>query len=373
MNKKKLWIIIGVTLLLLTFVIVAIIRSDDEKLMEVSITSPEYTTVSSEIMVPGTLQLSTQQLITYAPELGTDYEVLVEEGDVVEVGTPIIQYANDHFELEKEQLQISIEAGYLRINQIEKQEEQLKKRKADFAKELGNKEADKAFEAEEQQLWFEKRMANLDLRQILLQQDTLKQREEDLIVKSKIAGTIIEVNENPNLLEMQPTIVHIVDNDQYVVKGNLSEYDSIHIQEGQKVNLSADAIIDETWTGVVEEVSYFPQSSQGFEATSAVQYPITVKLEQGPTNQLRPGLQFIMQIVSEEREALTVPLTAIVRESGDNVVYLVEDGSVTKKQIDLGLVSGESIEIRTGLSKDDKVIVEPSTRLREGMEVSVVD
>lgn len=374
MNKKKIFIVIAVILLLLLFVIVAVVRSNDDKQVEVNVTSPEFTNVSSDIMVPGTLQLAKEQLISYSPEIGSEYDVLVKEGDAVEVGTPIIKYSNEQLEIEKEQLQISVESGYLRINQIEKQEEKLKQRKADLVKEIGQKEADKALEAEEQQLWYEKRMANLDLRQILLQQDALEQREEDVVVKSEIDGVVISLIENPSLLDMNNTaIAHIVDKEQFVVQGNISEFDSIHIQEGQKVNLTSDAIIDETWTGVVEDVAFLPLSNNGFETATTAQYPITVRLETGETNQLKPGLQFIMQIVTEEKEALTVPLTAIVREDGDNFVYVVEEEIALKKEVDLGLLSGDDIEVKSGLTKEEIVIIEPTRKLQDGMEVSVID
>ncbi|WP_078553400.1 efflux RND transporter periplasmic adaptor subunit [Bacillus alkalicellulosilyticus] len=370
--KKKLWIGAGVLALLILFTSVTIARTGTST-VEVQASNPTTMEMSSEIMIPGTVEVKEEEVIYYSPDRGSDYELLVSEGDKIKEGTDLIQYTNRQLELEKEQTALAIESGYLRINYIEKQEDELKQKRKDFEKQLGKKEADKVMKPEEEQIRFEKRQANLDLRQTLLQKEAQEQREEDLVIQSNTIGVVVEANENVDTTSSEP-ILHIANTEQLVIKGNLSEYDALHITKGLKVIITTDAMLDEQWEGKIEDVSFFPKKAEAFESgTAAVQYPITVAVTDGDVSVLRPGLSMILQLVTEEKDALAVPMSAVFQEEGASYVYVVEKNHVLKQEVKVGIIHGEHIEILSGVSELDYVVTSDISALSDGMEVSIVD
>ncbi|WP_026671873.1 efflux RND transporter periplasmic adaptor subunit [Alkalihalobacterium bogoriense] len=374
MNKKKIGIIVGVVVLISTLTFFGVYRSLADQAVSVEVESPQLQTISSEVMIPGTVELEHQQIVSFSPEKGSDYKVLVDVDETVEEGTPLVEFPNTQYGYELEQINIQIESGYLRINQVEKQLEAVKERKKELEKEVGKEEAEKAVRAEEDQLILERRMANLDLRQILLQKEALEEREEDHIVTSTGEGTVLSINEAASVstFEGNETIVHIANKNSVIITGHLSEYDSVQVKEGLRVNISSDAIIEENWSGVIDSVSYFPKSTEPLDGGAAVQYPFQVAIEEGPVSVLKPGMQMIMQVVMEEKEAVTIDMSAIVQEDGEDYVYVYENGIIRKVPVTLGIADGNRMEVN-GLSEEDRVVVNPTNRLVDGMEVSLHD
>lgn len=371
--NKKIVAVVLIFTLLISLSIIGIKKVTSEINVDVKVAAPLLNNVSSEIMISGKLELMHEQVISYSSNLGSEYEYLVEEGQQVEKGTPIVHYINNQIQFEKEQLEVSIDSGYLRINQIEKQEEKLIKDKLQLEKKSNKEEAEKATQEEEQQLWYEKRMANLDLRKLLLQKEELLEKEDALIVKSKIQGVVLSINHKSVLPDVNEALIRIGSKEHLMIKGNLSEFDSIHVKEGQEVKISSDTVTDETWTGVVEEVSYFPTPHNEMDEGVTSQYPLSVVLNEGPTGQFKPGNQFILEIVTDVREALTIPMTSIVREDGVDTVYVVEGDFAIKKDVKLGVLHEEYIEIQKGISTDDQIIIDPPLDIYDGMEVNVSD
>ncbi|MFV8827705.1 efflux RND transporter periplasmic adaptor subunit [Alkalihalobacterium sp. APHAB7] len=376
MNKKKISVIICVVVAILGLSSIGVLKAKEDSNVEVVVIQPKQETIASEVLIPGTLELLDEQVVYHSIKNGEEFEILVEEGQDVEVGTELVQYTNSQMDLEKEQMALSVESANLRINHIKKQQEALRKKKNDLEKEVGKDEARKMVEAEEQQVDMELKMANIELRQIQLQRQGMTHQEEKLIVKSEIEGSVIQVNEfsGNDLNETNSPILHLANKGNLVVRGALSEYDSLLVNEGQEVHIRSDAILDEEWKGLVDTVAYFPKTVEGLDLNAtAVQYPISVVLTEGNTASLRPGLQLILQIVIEEKEALTIPLSSIWQEDGQSYVFIENDGFVEKKEVELGIVSGENIEVISGMGREDRVIKEPTSRLYDGMEVSIHD
>ena len=68
---------------------------------------------------------------------------------------------------------------------------------------------------------------------------------------------------------------------------------------------------------------------------------------------------------------MTVPVNAIYYDGGVGNVYLYEDGTVHKIQVEVGLYDSERAEIISGLSGDEMVISSWSSQLYEGSKVNL--
>jgi RND family efflux transporter MFP subunit len=71
--------------------------------------------------------------------------------------------------------------------------------------------------------------------------------------------------------------------------------------------------------------------------------------------------------------ALTLPANTLMFRPEGTVVAIVADHKVTLRTVSLGRDFGSALEIRSGVTADDQVIVNPSDSLTEGMQVQVAE
>jgi HlyD family secretion protein len=227
-------------------------------------------------------------------------------------------------------------------------------------------------QSEHDQVWLQQQQTNLEIEQLQLQKQSIEQQIAELEVKSEMDGKVVSVNDvagaSSNQLEPQP-LIQIGTLEQLMVEGIISEYDTLKVEQGQVVVLTSDALPGESWKGKVSFVAFLPEDTNSLGGTG-VQYPIKVTVEDKNIN-LKPGFQMVMEILTEERKAQTLPLTAVKQEGDTNYVFTVVDGKTQKKDVSVGLVSNESIEITDGLSEEDEVLLDPSDDVSAGMDVTV--
>lgn len=145
---------------------------------------------------------------------------------------------------------------------------------------------------------------------------------------------------------------------------NISELDLSKVQPGQEVEITADAVPGQTFLGAVDRVSINGATANGFTT-----YPATVLL--ADYGGLNPGMNVSADIVVQQlHNALTIPTPAVQR--GDTVLVplegtLSEDGTVLadptkveERAVTLGGGGADYIEITSGLSEGDTILV-PAT------------
>jgi HlyD family secretion protein len=371
--RKKVWIALIVIFLILLTVGVSVYRQVFAKDPMVQTESVKIEEISSMLLIPGQLQLQDEQMVYISPDQGELQEVLIQEGQQVKKGDILARLENDQLELEVEQNKLAVESGYLKANQIKKQEKQLDKQKKDLSKELSEKEASEQLAVEYDQLDLDKKMADLDLRQTLLQKETLEKRLEELEITSLIDGNVLSVQKQsvPNATTTsQEPIIQIGNLTGMIATGTLSEYDTLKVAVGQKVILSSDAVPGEKWEGEIIKIGTLPQEST--LATSgenqAVQYPVTVKVTNSQIP-LKPGFQLIMEIETEKTQAPVIPIDALQGDGEESYVYILEGNIAKRMDVEVGITSGDKIEIKKGLQENDKVIVDHIDGITDGMEV----
>ncbi|MDM5301551.1 efflux RND transporter periplasmic adaptor subunit [Bacillus subtilis] len=374
---KKVWIGIGIAILVALFIGINIYRSaaptSGSAGQKIQAGSLEEKEISSTVMVPGTLQFSNEQYVFYEADKGTLEDIKVKEGDKVKKGTPLVTYTNEQLSLEKEQNQLTAESNELQIDQIQVKINALDHKEKELAKQVGKKEAKKQIESERTELQMQKKTTEIDLKQTELQRQSLANRVSDLEVKSEIEGTVISVNQEAasKKSDIQEPVIHIGNPKDLVVSGKLSEYDTLKIKKGQKVTLTSDVIQDKTWKGTVSAVGLVPdqQESAAVQGTEqAVQYPLQVKIK-GDLPEGKPGFKFIMNIETDKRKANTLPSKAVKKEDDQYYVYTVKDGKAKRADVKIGEVTDDLTEIKEGISQEDQVILNPSDQVTDGTEV----
>ncbi|MCY7783921.1 MULTISPECIES: efflux RND transporter periplasmic adaptor subunit [unclassified Bacillus (in: firmicutes)] len=374
---KKVWIGIGIAVLVALFIGINIYRSaaptSGSTGQKIQTGSLEENEISTTVMVPGTLKFSNEQYVFYEADKGTLEEIKVKEGDKVKKGTPLVTYTNEQLSLEKEQNQLTAESNRLQIDQIQEKIKALDNKEKELEKQVGKKEAEKQIESERTELQMQERTAEIELKQTELQRQSLANRVSDLEVKSEIEGTVISVNQEAasKKSDIQEPVIHIGNPKDLVVSGKLSEYDTLKVKKGQKVTLTSDVIQDKTWKGTVSAVGLVPDQQENTAAQGteqAVQYPLQVKIK-GKLPEGKPGFKFIMNIETDKRKANTLPSKAVKKEDDQYYVYTVIDGKAKRVDVKIGEVTDDLTEIKEGISQDDQVILNPSDQVTDGTEV----
>lgn len=331
--------------------------------------------ISSLLMIPGTVKLQEEQVVYGAPDKGELKELLVEEGQQVKKGTVLAKLQNPQLDLEIEQNKIAIESANLKINQMDKKMKELKDKEKTMADQVGKEEAKKQLAPELEQLEMEKKLANLDLKQTSLQKDMINKRLAELEIKSTIDGIVLAAKKQDTSTSegaMTEPIVHIGKLEGMTATGLLSEYDTLKVSSGQKVSLKSDAVPDQEWQGEITKIAVLPQQSQvGTQnGSQAVQYPVTVTIT-GDTKALKPGFQVVMEIETEKRSAMVLPIDAVHDDGDKPYVFIVKNGKAQKQKVKTGITSGDKIEILEDVAKGDRVIVNGPNNLKNGLEVTI--
>ena len=204
--------------------------------------------------------------------------------------------------------------------------------------------------------------ASNSLRSAEISLDDTQRSMEDYTITSPISGTIIAkdvkvgdtVGTSSSTTE---TMCVIYDLSYLEMTLNVDELDILDIAVGQKAEITADAISDRTFEGVVTSIS-----SAGTTSGGTTTYPITIRIDD--TGSLMPGMNAtaVIDIASAE-DALSVPNAAIVR--GNYV--LVTESSPSAANADPSMKAPDGyvyVKVATGVSDDDYIAV--TSGLEEG-------
>jgi len=102
-------------------------------------------------------------------------------------------------------------------------------------------------------------------------------------------------------------------------------------------------------------------------------FPITVEVVE-KTGQIFPGMFVDVRISKESaREALTLPIDAVVNLETFPHVFVVQDGKVVKINVGIGIVYNNKVEITDGLWENDKVVIQGQQQLSDGQSVEVIE
>ncbi|WP_245890942.1 efflux RND transporter periplasmic adaptor subunit [Albidovulum aquaemixtae] len=98
----------------------------------------------------------------------------------------------------------------------------------------------------------------------------------------------------------------------------------------------------------------------------------TVRITPEATSGLRPGLFTSGWIVTEEREALTVPAAAVLADRDGTFVLVVEDGVIEKRPVTAGLIWDGRREIVSGVTGSEFVVARAGAFFSDGDSVDPV-
>lgn len=156
-------------------------------------------------------------------------------------------------------------------------------------------------------------------------------------------------------------------NDIYVKTDFIAE-DADLIKEGDKARIyNEDANFSDD-NGVVKKV--YLKAEDKMSDLGVNQKRVTVEISFGTQQTIRLGSDVDVEITVERKaNVLRVPDLAVFEKDRKNQVYVIEGGKAVLREVKTGLEGEDFMEIVSGLSKGDKVIVSPGDEISEGVKV----
>jgi RND family efflux transporter MFP subunit len=187
---------------------------------------------------------------------------------------------------------------------------------------------------------------------------------EDATVKAPIAGTInMRYVEEGSLIAPNVPLFDIVSDSRLKVTCNVPESKVRLLSEGQTVTATTSTLPGKTFTGTIGFI--------GVKTDRGLNYPIEIILDEN--EELLIGMYMKVQFAADEQHsAILIPRKAIVGSAKSADVYTVADGKAYRHEVTLGKMVGNRVEVLSGLSDGDEVIVAGIMNIADGTEVTVV-
>ncbi|MFO7338697.1 MAG: efflux RND transporter periplasmic adaptor subunit [Lysobacteraceae bacterium] len=272
---------------------------------------------------------------------GVALEVLVEEGQHVKAGQPLVRLDPDRARLA-----------------VAQAEAQLRKLENNYhrARQLAEQQLISAGEVDQMRYDLENARAHYNMTRLELSYTTVVAPISGVVASRSIkAGNFVQIN---------TPIFRIVDTSRLEATLNVPERELSTLKAGQPVSLQVDALPGRTFQGVVDRVAPVVDSGSGtFRVVCAF----------AGDDGLQPGMFGRLRIDYDQRaDALVVPRVALLDDQAEPAVYTVRDSKAVRVPVKLGYSDGEWSEIRDGLEEGEPVVTAGKVALRDGSVVHVI-
>lgn len=350
-------------LLILGFIILGTFfflwKKSQPKEIVYEVVSPQTGNVENTSVATGSV--SPRDEILIKPQIsGIISEVLKEAGDFVKVGDIIatVKVVPDVSQLNSAESRVSI--AQINLNQIKAEYERQKELygKGIIAKEeMDKSEADYKKAQEE----LENSKDNLDIVKTGISKKTAQYSNTQ--IRSTITGMILDVPVKAgnsviqaNTFNDGTTIATVANMNDMIFIGKIDETEVGRVHTGMPIKLSIGAIENKKFDAVLEYIS-----PKGVDENGAILFEIKAAAVIPDSVTVRAGYSANAEIVLAKAEnVLTIPESTISFSNDSAYVYVLKDSTNHKQQFDkknikIGLSDGIRVEVKSGLSSNEKI------------------
>lgn len=184
--------------------------------------------------------------------------------------------------------------------------------------------------------------------------------------RSPFAGVVTEIHvERGEAVTAGMPVARVIDPYELELEGHVSEREATWLREGAPALVEATGLA----TPVAGELRWI--SAEASPGTGKFGVEITVP---NPGLQLRAGIIARATVLKVRHEnVLAIPRDAVVREEGEEFVFVVRDGRAVLKAVRLGPGADNLVLVRDGLAEGDRLVVRGQRELRDGIAVEVTE
>jgi HlyD family secretion protein len=186
-------------------------------------------------------------------------------------------------------------------------------------------------------------------------------------IRAPFDGIVAELYITEGSMAGPPAPVALLVSKQVEAVFNIEESRISQVAEGQNAALRVAAYPDQDFPAVVTSV-----------APIADQDSHTFMIKVTPIDEdylLRSGMYADLSLLVEQTQAtLLVPRAAVTEANNQKTVYVVkDDNSIEQRSVTTGLVDGDRVEILSGLTADQQVVIAGHAGLEDGTKVEVMN
>lgn len=185
-------------------------------------------------------------------------------------------------------------------------------------------------------------------------------------ITAPISGYITAVNiAEGGVASQASAAVSIADIDTVEINCAVGETLINKIKVGDQTSVVVKSVSDTPFAGTITALSPAP-------AAGSLTYPIKVSIDNADI-QIKPGM-FAEVIVASQKATgiLTLPSDAVIIKGGKRVVAIITDDKALFKEVVTGLDDGAFVEIQSGVTANDVVVIEGQHYLEEGDPVNII-
>ncbi|MDD8031773.1 MAG: efflux RND transporter periplasmic adaptor subunit [Acidobacteriota bacterium] len=390
-KKKRTWLFAGI-ILVIALIIFLNLQASREKAIKVTADKVKKQDLTSTISASGEIKPKKNINIS-ALIAGRIVKIGVKEGQEVKVGDFLLQIDPTYYEAQVDRIKASIsqyqaelikaEAQYRRDKNYYERQEKL------YESDLISKDQLEAARAQYevasatiQSLRYQIQQAEANLKSNLedLKKTTYVSPIEGLVTSLRVEEgevAIVGTMNNPGTV-----LLSIADLSVMEAEVEVDETDVVNVRIGQSAKIKVDAFPDKVFPGKVTEIgsSALDRSTTGSQESR--NFKVVITLEDSE-HELKPGLSASADIiVAEKKEALVVPIAALViremnikeeksltnQEQVKNEVegvFLIENSRAKFQPVTKGIMGGMMVEIVSGLEEGQEIVSGPYSALRD--------
>lgn len=216
------------------------------------------------------------------------------------------------------------------------------------------------------------------VRSAQLSLEAAQRRVENYTITAPVSGTVVRKNvkagDTVGTADADSGgLCAIYDMSSLTMELNVDELKILSLAVGQQVNIVADALPNDTYTGTITSVLYAGTTQNG-----TTTYPVTVRVDD--TGSLRPGMNAAVSITTADvKNVLAVPVEALLR--GGYVLVTAQSPSAANADASMQAPEGYAyvavttgvsddgyIEITSGLQAGDTIAYDPAAAQSSGGE-----
>lgn len=349
--QNKFWAIAAIPFLCVSFSFYSCGKNGEAKdkngAEEEAVLIPVEVTVVSQdeisAFLSGTATIETEEEAeVVAKTSGIVERILVEEGMPVRKGQILAQ-------LEDDMLAIELEKA---VADLDKLENDYHRNKELFSKKLISKEEfqNKRFEYDAQKATYKRAKLNLEYASI----------------RAPFSGVVAtRYIKNGNMISVNQPAFKVVDFEHLIANLFVPEGEAHKIEIGQRAQLNFDATNATTFAGRVARISPIVDPASGT-------MKVTVAVNSAGSN-IKPGMFVRIRIVYDTHpKSMLIPKQAVLAEDEEESVFIVQDSVAIRKHVKTGFTSETMVEILSGLSLGEQVVVVGQNGLKDSSKVEIV-
>jgi len=404
MNKKKLWIGIGLVAVIAIFVI-ANLTMNRKSATTVESQKVESRELRALVSASGKIRAKTSVDIS-ASTLGKVVRLAVDEGDKVDKGQFLMQIDPTPAEASVRQGEASVAASKANLDlakaNLAQAQKELERQQALYEKKLTSEEflqrARTTYDVQKMQT----QASEQEVQRWQASLTNARHELQKVNVHSDIDGIVtarnIEEGENVFVGAFNnPATVLLTVADLSLIEAEVEvdETDIVSVKIGQEAFVKVDAYPDTSFKGQVTKVGHSPilSTASGAGQQQATSFEVIVQLTDVIPN-VRPGLSCKAEITTGYREkAIAVPIQALtlrkpselkpldpknrkskftngeaasdtLKEKDVQGAFVIKDGKVQYRDVKIGIAGDRYFEVVSGLEPKDEVVIGPFSALR---------